>query len=61
MLILNEMPKPQLNNYKKFFVSENISSIYCPFPEGSKFTVLGDGHPNELAHKKVFTCLSSHF
>jgi len=61
MLILNQMPKPQLNNYKKFFVNENISSIYCPFPEGSKFTVLGDGHPNELAHKKVFTCLSSHF
>jgi hypothetical protein len=43
--------------YEQFFNQKNISNIKCYFPNGSKYTVPGDGHPNELSHKIMSDCI----
>ena len=43
--------------YEHFFNQKNISNIKCYFPQGGKYIVPGDGHPNKLSHKIMSDCI----
>ena len=59
LLFLNKMPEEKFIKYEKFFKKEEIEYINCYFPEGEKYRVEGEGHPNRIGHKLVSDCLYS--
>tara|TARA_Y200000002_G_C22645525_1_gene648962 strand:+ start:478 stop:1473 length:996 start_codon:yes stop_codon:yes gene_type:complete len=45
--------------YENFFDRSKIKNIKCLLPQGKKYIVVGDGHPNELSHKIIAKCISA--
>ena len=44
--------------YEIFFDKFKIKNVKCLLPIGKKYIVVGDGHPNELAHNIIANCIS---
>ena len=57
LLILENFHDHRSKDYDKFLSDKNITSIKCTMPQGQKFSVPGDGHPNELSHNKIAGCI----
>jgi len=55
-VLILDSKEDKFNKYKKFFNSKNINYINCPFPANE--IIKGEGHPNQIAHKKVAECLN---
>ena len=56
-LLLQELPKVKIDQYKEFLIKNNISLINCPMPKGTEYNVKGEGHPSPLAHKVASECI----
>ena len=56
-LLLQELPKVKIDQYKEFLIKNNISLINCPVPIGNEYDVKGEGHPSPLAHKVISECI----
>jgi hypothetical protein len=56
-LLLEELPKVKIDQYKEFLIKNNISLINCPVPIGNEYDVKGEGHPSPLAHKVISECI----
>ena len=56
LLILEEFHDNRSNAYYSFLKNKNINYIKCLMPQGQKYVVAGDGHPNELSHNEIGEC-----
>ena len=54
-VLLLDISKENLDKYNEFFIKKNINFIHCPFPINQ--IIKGEGHPNEIAHMDVASCL----
>ena len=57
LLILKEFHDNRSSDYYSFLKNKNISYIKCQIPQGPKYGVQGDGHPNELAYSEIGECI----
>ena len=55
-VLILDSKEENLIKYRKFFRENKINFIYCPFPPNE--SVKGEGHPNEIGHMNVASCLN---
>ena len=61
VIFLDKFKDNRAKKYQKFFKEKKISSFECLVPQGEKFIVPGDGHPNEISHEIISDCIMKRF
>ena len=57
LLLLKDFDDRRTKEYDDFLKEKKISTIKCFIPEGKRFEVPGEGHPNEISHKLISDCI----
>jgi hypothetical protein len=57
LLILDKFTDEREDKYKVFLDEKKVSYVECIMPQGKKYKVPGEGHPNEISHAEISECV----